>query len=45
MKKSYKKPKMQVIKFECEDVITTSGGFTTDPDPVSPDIDAPVAGS
>lgn len=24
MKKSYKKPKMQVIEFECEDVITTS---------------------
>ena len=29
MKKSYKQPKVQVIEFECEDVITTSS-FSSD---------------
>ena len=31
MKKSYKQPKVQVIEFECEDVITTSGAGSTVP--------------
>ncbi len=26
MKEAYIRPKMDVIKFDCEDVITTSGG-------------------
>ena len=26
MKETYIRPKMDVIKFDCEDVITTSGG-------------------
>lgn len=31
MKKSYKQPKVQVIEFECEDVITTSGDSPIEP--------------
>ncbi len=34
MKESFKKPKMQMISFEAEDIIITSGGCTSDCDPV-----------
>lgn len=36
MKKEYQKPIMEVIGFESEDIITTSG-VTVDPDPDVPD--------
>lgn len=37
MKKSYQKPVLEVIDFESEDIITTSG-VTVDP---TPDVDGP----
>lgn len=36
MKKSYQKPALEVIGFESEDIITTSG-VTIDPNPDVPD--------
>lgn len=38
MKKSYQKPTLEVIGFESEDIITTSGNITVTPDPDVPDI-------
>lgn len=40
MKKAYQKPNLEVIAFESEDIITTSGvdsGVTVDPSPDVPD--------
>lgn len=40
MKKSYQKPTLEVIGFESEDIITTSGiGVGTDPDVPNTDVD------
>lgn len=36
MKKAYQKPNLEVIAFESEDIITTSG-VTVDPSPDVPD--------
>ena len=36
MKKHYEEPVMEVIGFDCEDIITTSG-VTVGPDPDVPD--------
>ena len=32
MKEIYTTPEIEVIEFECEDIITTSGLFNLDPD-------------
>lgn len=37
MKNHYEEPVLEVIGFDCEDVITTSG-VTIDPDPDVPDV-------
>lgn len=38
MKKTYETPVMEVIAFDSEDIITTSGNITIDPNPDVPDF-------
>lgn len=38
MKKNYQKPALEVVCFETEDIITTSGGSNGDPGGHAPDF-------